>query len=185
MNIVTILGSARRKGNSATILNIFEEIVSEKHNIIRCNIPSNGIYGCIGCDRCQNEDNIPACIYTDEISNIIDNIIKADLVVYCSPVYVWDVTAQLKALFDRQYSLVKWRDGEKTSLVKNKKTMLLTTCAGNANENIDLITEIFRREMDYMQCHNQGVFYKADCTTPTLGDQEDIKIAQEMSATIM
>ena len=167
MNVTTILGSPRRKGNTAAILSRFEELARSDHDVNRINLPRTGINGCLGCGACQRIPDLPGCVQKDQISEILDEICRADLVVYASPVYVWDVSTQMKALLDRLCSCTKWNtEGAPRALLNGRSAMLLTTCGGKAETNVDLITEIFRREMLYLQCHVAGIHAVDNCTEP-------------------
>lgn len=53
---------------------------------------------CIACDKCHK---VGYCIQKDDSKKIIDAIMASDGVVIGSPVYNYQVTAQLKAWFDR------------------------------------------------------------------------------------
>jgi multimeric flavodoxin WrbA len=167
MTITTILGSPRKHGNTAAVLGMFERLMSEKYSVKRITIPRKAVNGCLGCDACQRKMDVPGCVQKDEISGILEKILVSDIVVYASPVYVWDFTAQMKALMDRHYCFVKWKRVAKVhSLVAGKPAMLLATCGGDAGDNADLIQEIFKREMSYIQCSLGGCYIVANCTKP-------------------
>ena len=181
MQITTILGSPRLSGNTATILKSFEESALTGNRINRINIKEQSVKGCLGCLACQKKQDVPGCIQKDDADKIFEEIINSDLVIYASPVYVWDFTAQMKSLLDRQCCFVKWENKKNpVSLLKEKKVMLLATCGGDAESNADLIKEIFKREMEYLQCNIIGMYIAPNCTTPSsLGNMPRI-IAQEM-----
>ena len=44
------------------------------------------------------------CVLPDDLAPVLDAVFNADLVVFASPVYYSDVSAQLKAFIDRTYS---------------------------------------------------------------------------------
>ena len=168
MNILTIMGSPRRRGNTATRYCWLLKS-SPAHST-----PSNGwdvvrqeIRGCLGCDACQKDADHPGCVQKDDLNGLLQKIIAADLVVYASPVYVWDFPAQMKAVLDRHYCLVKWMSQAEKSLIENKKTMLLTTCGGDAEDNSDIIRQVFEREMKYLHCQIAGEFVVPNCTSPS------------------
>ena len=93
--------------------------------------------------------------------------------VYACPVYCWSFPAQLKALLDRHYCLVKWQDGEvAAALMTGKRVALLVTCGGEALDNADLIQVMFEREIEYLRGVVVGEYVVANCTTPAeLGEQ--------------
>ena len=186
MKIITILGSPRKKGNTAAVLKAFEELVMTQHEVEHINIADISIKGCLGCDSCQRTLDEPGCVRRDDFNEVAAKIRLADLVVYASPVYVWDFPAQMKALMDRHYCLVKWKHPEgMRCLLEGKAVMLLATCGGSAEEDGDLIQEVFRREMEYLRCRILGKYVAPFCTTPSeLGDQAQ-QIAQQMTTDML
>lgn len=180
MKILTILGSPRKHGNTASVLETFEKLVSHQHSVERINIMDWEIRGCLGCDACQRILDEPGCRQKDAAVEILNRILAADLVVYSSPVYAWSLTAQLKALFDRHYCLVKWSAGEK-ALMEGKRAMLLVTCGGPGEENADLVQVMFERQMACMKCEVTGMFVVGDCTAPENLGEKKIVTAQAMA----
>lgn len=182
MNIVTILGSPRLRGNTAAILEYFEDKAkAQGHQIDRIDLVKHKLKGCFGCEKCRSNLTEPACVVKDGMVELFDRIISADLVIYASPLYVYGFTSQMKQLLDRQYCLAKFTDaGDQISLVKDKPMALLVTCEGPIQDNADLITTIFQRECDFIQTQMKGSFIipdiesredalnKADSTTQTM-----------------
>jgi multimeric flavodoxin WrbA len=124
-------------------------------------------------------------VQRDAISNVLDRILYADLIVYASPVYVWGFTAQMKALLDRHVCMVKWQEGVKArALLAGKPAALLTTCGGGAEDNADLIQEIFGREMAYLGCRIVGTYVVPHCSSPSNVSKSDLRVAQQMGADV-
>ena len=167
MRIVTILGSPRRKGNTAAVLSAFERCIGPEHSLERINLWAYHVKGCLGCDVCQRLIAEPGCKQRDDAVALLERIWTADLVVYASPVYCWAFSAQLKALMDRHYCLVKWQGSQMVGqLMAGRRGAMLVTCGGGAAENADLVAEMFVREMDYLGCGVAGMYVVADCTSP-------------------
>ncbi len=184
MHIVTILGSPRRKGNTAALLSYLEDKLESENSIRHFNIPLKGTNGCIGCDSCHDRREVPGCVHKDSIAEIIDEICSADLVIYASPIYAWDFTSQMKGLIDRHYSLVKWKEEPVGYLIENKPVLLLATCAGAAASNGYLISEIFKRQTDYLKCNNLGSFIAGNCTTPENMKKEAYELVENLASVI-
>jgi multimeric flavodoxin WrbA len=58
------------------------------------------IRGCQGDYACKTHER---CVMQDDMQGIYDRIDRADAVVFGSPVYMWNVNAQLKAVLDRLF----------------------------------------------------------------------------------
>ncbi len=183
MKIMSILGSPRKKGNTAKVLALFEELmVQQRHEIDRMDIVDYEVKGCLGCDMCQKKPNEPGCVQKDDAVALFDRMMVSDLVIYATPLYCWGFSAQLKALLDRQYCLVTGYDSpDYKSLIAGKRTVLLVTCADQIENNADLIQEVFERENAYCNCRVIGKYVVPFCTTPDkLGDKA-IETAKKMA----
>ena len=126
MKIITILGSPRKRGNTAAVLGRFERLVVPRHAVERIRILDYTIKGCLGCDVCQRVTGEPGCKQKDDAVPLLERLLRADLVVYATPVYGWSYPAEIKAFVDRHYCLVKWQGGQVVSeLFKGKRAALL------------------------------------------------------------
>lgn len=173
MKIITILGSTRKHGNTASVLEQFEVSASSSHEVERINITDYDVRGCLGCNVCQRKAGKPGCAERDDAVAILERLLAADVIVYATPLYVWSFSAQMKALLDRQYCLVKWSEEEQavTSLFAGKRAALLVTCGGSIEEDADLIRIAFDRAMAFAGCQVVGKYVVPQCTEPAqLGD---------------
>jgi NAD(P)H-dependent FMN reductase len=167
MKITTILGSPHHKGNTAAVLDSFESMAALQHEIRRINITDYAVNGCLGCNVCQMKADQPGCAQKDDAAAILNQLIDSDLILYATPLYGWSFTAQMKALLDRHYSLMKWyAPGKGNSLLKDRRIALLVTCAGPVENNADLVLAAFDRQVDYLQCENAGKFVLPFSTNP-------------------
>jgi multimeric flavodoxin WrbA len=186
VKITTILGSPRRKGNTATVLGLFEGMVPAPHQVERINITDYTIKGCLGCDACRRNLSAPGCIQRDDAGAILQRLIDTDVIVYATPLYVWEFTAQMKALLDRHYCLVKWADGRvANALLRGKRAALLVTCGDVAEDNADLIQGIFDRQMRYLGCEIVGKYIVPGCTTPAELGHKGVETAERMLRDIL
>jgi multimeric flavodoxin WrbA len=167
MRVMTILGSPRLAGHTATVLGRFEELIAAEHLVERVNLVERRIGGCLGCNACQGAVDRPGCIQQDDGPAVLAGIVAADAVVYATPLYAWGFSAQMKALIDRHYCLVNTQDASQyTSLVEAKPTTLLVTCGGPDAGNADLIRETFMRIAAYSQSRVIGIYVVPFCTNP-------------------
>ncbi|MCX6031580.1 MAG: NAD(P)H-dependent oxidoreductase [Chloroflexi bacterium] len=186
MKIVTILGSPRKRGNTAAVLQAFEALIVPEHQVERINMVDYHVEGCRGCDVCQDKLAEPGCLQKDDAVRLLTRILAADVVVYACPVYCWAFPAQLKALLDRHYCLVKWQDGEvAAALMTGKRAALLVTCGGDAEDNADLIQVMFDREIAYVRGVVVGKYVVANCTTPAELGERGAETARRMAREII
>lgn len=187
MEVTTVLGSPREKGNTATVLDLFEKLmVQQGHKVDRINIMDYEVNGCLGCQTCREVRHKLGCRQQDDAVRIFERIIASEAVVYATPLYTYGFTAQMKALIDRQYCLVTgYGSPEYTSLLKGKRTALLVTCGGPIEGNADLIQEAFEREGQYQQWNIVGKYVVPFCSTPdALGDKA-METAKQMTRDIV
>ena len=168
MQITTLLGSARKKGNTATVLGwVEEELKSLGHEVQRIYLNNKSIGGCLGCDKCgENPDEI-ACAQKDDAIDIMEQMIASEVILYASPIYFWGFPAQIKALIDRGYSLVtNYHKPGHTSLMEGKRLGLLVTGADAYEDNAEGMFIAFERIVDFFLAKKSGELYVGDCSVP-------------------
>lgn len=95
MKIVVITGSAHKNGTSAYLAEKFIGGAEEAgHEIFRFDAAYKNIHPCIGCDKCKN---MGSCAFQDDMNELNPHLLEADAVVLVSPIYYYDVNAQIKA----------------------------------------------------------------------------------------
>ena len=167
MKIITILGSPRKKGNTAKVLSMFQDKVEKNHEVEKININQYKVGGCLGCYKCKEKKDEPGCVQKDDALAIFEKMINADAIVYASPLYCWSFTSQIKPLIDRHFCLVSG-DGtpDHDSLLSDKPAALLVTCGGPVEGNCDAIQGIFAGFTDYLMLTAKGNFILPFCTAP-------------------
>jgi multimeric flavodoxin WrbA len=167
MRVVTILGSPKKKGNTNKVLSLAEELIAREHEVDRINIIDYEVRGCRGCGACERNPDEPACVQKDDAEEIFQRMLKADALIYATPLYCWSFTAQMKAFLDRHFCLVTgYGTPNFKSLMADKPIALLLTCAGPVEQNADVIQTIFDRMGGYLQCSEVGKYIVPGCTRP-------------------
>ncbi len=106
MDLVHLSGSPRRGGNSDTVAQRFLDRCRDNGAAITSYHLNTLTYkGCQGCNGCKT--GADKCIVLDDLEKVLDDVFGADLVVFSSPVYYGDVSAQLKGFIDRTYSYLR------------------------------------------------------------------------------
>lgn len=57
--------------------------------------------GCVSCFGCKTEAHLGKCICRDGLTDVLEKIRTADGLILASPVYLGDITAGLRALYER------------------------------------------------------------------------------------
>jgi multimeric flavodoxin WrbA len=103
MNIVALMGSPRPNGTSATLARKFLAKAEERgFTPIVHELNSLTYRGCQGCYACKTSR--AGCVLQDDLTRVLADVAKADLMVLATPVYFGDLTAQLKGFIDRTFS---------------------------------------------------------------------------------
>lgn len=161
MIVTTLLGSARKKGNTATVLGWVEkELMSMGHDVKQIYLNGEDIYGCLGCCVCHKYPDEIACVQKDDAIDILEQMISSDVILFASPIYFWGFTAQIKALMDRSYSLVTdYQTPEHNSLIKGKRTGLLVTGGDSYENNAEGMFAAYEKFVDFLCAEKSGELY--------------------------
>ena len=103
MKTILLNGSPRKNWNTAQVLRSAqrgaESVGAETEYIDLFDLSYTGCRSCMACkrkgaQRCK-------CFWKDDISPVIDRIFAADALIVGSPIYLGDITSQLRALIER------------------------------------------------------------------------------------
>jgi len=147
MKIVSVLGSPREKGNSATIAKHFCDAALRFGAEVQTYALNKLEYrGCQGCMACKT--GLDRCVLEDDLTEVLEAVRETDVLVVASPVYFWDISGQLKTFIDRTFSYLVpdfITNPNKSRLAPGKK--LVCILAQN-NRDRSSFPDIFRK-IDY------------------------------------
>ncbi len=102
-HIVVIEGSPRVAKNTDRLVGAFLRGAQEAgHTTYKLSLAKNRINGCVHCMQCGKNGY---CVQKDAMEALYPELERADLVVFASPIYFWQITSQMKAAIDRLYAL--------------------------------------------------------------------------------
>lgn len=131
-SVLILSSSPRRGGNSETLCMQFRKGAEEAgHRVEMINLNDYDI-------RYFNQkeyDRAVSATETDDAARIIAKMKSADVIVLSSPVYFYNMTAQLKALIDRTY-------GHEKDLAP-KEFFFIATSTDRENDSTDAVFEAF------------------------------------------
>ena len=144
MDVCILMGSPRRQGNTAALLEPFREELERGGAQTRTIwLYEKNIQPCIACRACQRDWSRFGCVRKDDADTIFQVILESELMVLTTPIYSWYCTPPMKALLDRLvYGMNKYYGEEKgPALWEGKAMALLMTCGYRPEKGCDLFEE--------------------------------------------
>ena len=104
---VVVISSSPRKGqNSDTLCDEFlRGAIDAGHDAVKYFLEDIEFSSCKACYACKTPDM--KCVQDDGIAPILEDMLKADVVVYATPVYYYEMCGTLKMFFDRCYPIFR------------------------------------------------------------------------------
>ena len=148
--VLILSGSPRKDGNSDILCNEFMRGAIESGNEVeKIRVAEKKIGFCTGCYACRNTG---VCAIKDDMAEVMQKLIDADVIVLASPVYFYSIDAQLKALIDR--TVCRWTE------VKDKEFYYIMTAADSGIESMETTLACFRGYADCVEgAKEMGVIY--------------------------
>lgn len=160
--VLIISASPRKGGNSDCLCDQFMMGAQEAGHIVeKISLRTNNINFCRACYHCRDHGGL--CAIKDDVPEIIDKIIAADVVALSTPVYFYCMNAQLKTVIDR--SVMRWTE------IKDKDFYLIATAAEDNDYAMEGTVKSFQgflecltnvREAGYIL--GKGVYDKGEIT---------------------
>ena len=114
---IAILNGSPKVGNTAALVNAFAEGAKEAgHEVEILHVGKMKINGCLACEYCHGKSE-GTCIQKDDMEKVMPAYKEADMIVYASPIYYFDLTAQLSAAIQRVYAIGKPAKATKAALL--------------------------------------------------------------------
>ena len=137
--VLILSGSPRKNGNSDILCDEFMKGAREGgHEVEKIRVAEKKIDYCRACYACRGTG---VCAIKDDMAEVLQKMIDADVLVLASPVYFYSIDAQLKAVIDR--TVARWLE------VKNKEFYYIVTAADEEHSSADTTLACFR---GYAEC---------------------------------
>lgn len=148
--ILILSGSPRREGNSDLLCDEFARGAREAgHEVEKIRVAEKNIGYCRACYACRESGK---CVIKDDMAEVLQKMIDADVIVLASPVYFYSIDAQLKAVIDR--TVARWLE------VKNKEFYYIVTAADEDKASAETTLACFRGYADCVEgACERGVIY--------------------------
>ena len=97
---VVIISTSLRGGRNSDILAKECERGAKEagHEVEYISLKGKNIKYCVGCLSCQTKGS---CVINDDVKEILIKVKKAEVIVYVTPIYYYEMAGQMKTLLDR------------------------------------------------------------------------------------
>ena len=148
---ITVLNGSPRKQNTAAMVDAFAEgAKAAGHEVEVLQVGRMKINGCLACEYCHGK-GAGQCIQKDDMEKVMPAYKDSDMIVFASPIYYFDVTAQLSAAIQRVYAIGKPAKATRAAL-------LLSSASPNPFEGA---IATYKSMIGYMGLEDAGVITAA------------------------
>lgn len=174
MKKVIVISTSLRVGSNSDMLadKFTEGALHAGHDVEKISLAGKNISFCRGCLACQK---LGRCVIDDDANGIMQKVLNADVVVWATPIYYYEMSGQMKVMIDRMNAMYpldyKFRD-----------VYLLTTAAENEPEVPKRAESGLTGWTDcYPKCRLAGTLFCGGVDAPhTIEGKEKLQTAYEM-----
>lgn len=158
--VLILSGSPRKGGNSDSLCEQFAKGAQEAgHKVDKIWIQGKKIAPCLACYYCKDHNG--ECAIRDDMKEVLDKMMAADVLVLSSPVYFYSISAQLKSVIDR--TVARWLE------FKNKEFYYIMSAAEDSDTVMDCTLECMRGFAECLEgsvekgiIYGKGVYKKGE-----------------------
>lgn len=144
-NILVISTSLRNHSNSEVLADAFIEGAESGGNYVeKISLKGKSIAFCKGCLACQKTQK---CVIGDDAITIAEKMRNADVLVFATPIYYYEMSGQMKTLLDRANPLF-------SSDYAFREVYMLTTAA---EDDADVPKKAISGLLGWIDCFEKAV----------------------------
>jgi len=162
-NIIAIMGSPRKNGNTHLLLSkILEGVQEVGGSGEMIFLIDKKINDCDGCHSCWKGNH---CSKNDDMNDLYLKINKSDVIIFGTPVYWYGPTALMKAFIDR---FVYYNCPENRKLLEGKSAIIVIPFEEEKKETALPLVQMFEKSFKYLEISLieklivPGVYHKGD-----------------------
>lgn len=171
--VLVISTRLRNNSNSEILADAFlDGAQSAGHEAEKVSLKNKTLAFCRGCLACQKTGN---CVIHDDAEEIVEKMSHADVLVFATPIYYYEMSGQMKTLIDRANPLF-------TADYAYRKVYLLATAAEDDTHAMDGALKGLQGFIDcYEKAELAGTVFAGGVDAPgTAEDHAAVKEAYEM-----
>jgi multimeric flavodoxin WrbA len=133
--VLVLAASPRQGGNSELLCDQFVLGAQDAgHQVEKIALREKKIGYCVACDYCQAHGGV--CAQKDDMAEILEKMVAADVIVMATPVYFYTMNAQMKTLIDR--TVARYTE------IRDKEFTFIVTAADGSKDAMKRTLEGFR-----------------------------------------
>lgn len=163
MRIVVLEGSPNKKGSSNLLADAFIRGVKEAGHVVEIIDAAHAdLHPCTGCVHCGYEG---PCVQKDDMELFRKQILRADMLVFVTPLYYYGMSAQLKILVDRFCAI-------NSSIHRKNMKSALIAAAWNADDwTFEALECHYKTLVRYLNLDDRGMVLGYGCGTVSMTKQ--------------
>lgn len=160
MDILVIESSPHKHGSSNLLAEEFIRGAQEAgHRVTVFDAGHANLHPCLGCDACGMSG---PCVQKDDMAALREKLLKADMVVFVTPLYYFGFSTQLKTVIDRFYSF----NGQLTA--RGLKTALIAAAWDSNSWTMTDLKAHYETLCRYLNFENMGEILGTGCGTVSM-----------------
>ncbi len=139
---ITIIHGQNHKGSTYHITDMLRKRLSDEDSVIHeFYLPKDSPGYCVGCFQCIYKGE-EFCPEREKVQRISEAMLKSEVIIFDSPTYCFEMTGQLKSLFD--HFAYFWMSHRPRGEMFTKTGVVVSTAAGAGAKNV---TKSIRRQL--------------------------------------
>ena len=104
MKKIIVISTSLRTGSNSDMLadQFIEGAKAASHEVEKISLAGKDIRFCKGCLACQK---LGKCVIKDDVNDIMQKVLNADVVCWATPIYYYEMSGQMKTLIDRMNAM--------------------------------------------------------------------------------
>ena len=158
--VLVITGSPRQLGNTAILADaLIQGAKAAGHQADVFDSPFHPVLPCKACNQCWSQGE--PCVFDDGFKLLAPKLEEADVLVFCTPLYWFNMSAQLKAVVDKLYAYMSANAKRK---LKVKEAVLLACGEGTEKDgDFDGLKATYKSICDYLGWQDRGMVLAGGC----------------------
>lgn len=156
--VLIINGATRTNGNTDILVQkVIEGSMGSGAEVRLVELRKKNVADCVGCYQCLKEST---CSFQDNMTEIREEIHKADLMILASPLYWCGVTGLMKTFIDR---LFFYYHPQNRGLISGKKAIIVTPMnQRDVPHESEVLIEFYNRLLNCLGVRIVDMFFFSD-----------------------